>query len=166
LRLDSKISSSLFYLMSKSLAVKLRIPRLGTPIAKEENVVLPIASSGEVKLCISFFEDQPEGRALRILALIDRFDLVEKSWTSIRGDLIFIHCEGIDEVGKVIERQLRVTKYRPTSRIPLYFNVELITNPSPLYKGVRGFLNFTSIFGIPKLNLPGLKLNVEEVIQP
>lgn len=142
-----------------------RIPRISSYLGEEEDVVIPLSMDGYYVLTLNFFEDTPGGRKGRFLVLRDSYGLVEETGKpyALRGKKTVVTASGVKEAWSYLTSKIRIERPLSTERVPLLYDIELSEGDTSS-RGVRGFLNYVRIYGVPNLNGVSIQFKVEELV--
>ncbi|MCY0859076.1 MAG: hypothetical protein OWQ54_01465 [Sulfolobaceae archaeon] len=120
---------------------------------EEELVIIPVTKKGSYILAINFYEDVPEGRALRLVIVYDKYDTVPlDTFSFIKGKKTYVDAEGVEEAIKLISSVIRVEKRVPMYSLPFFFDIEVLNEVDANVRGVKGFINYVNKYGNIDIN--------------
>ncbi len=140
-----------------------KIPSISSYLGEEEDIVIPLVVKGYYVLTLNFFEDIPGGRRGRFVVVRDRYGLLNDSKPYLlKGKKTVLQAEGVNEAWRVISSKVKIERPLTSNRVPLLYDVELSEGNSS--RGVRGFLNYVSRYGVPNLSGVAIEFEVKELV--
>ena len=128
------------------IIMKVRIKSVVKVVGEEELIVIPLARKGDFVEALNFYEDIPGGRVARLVLIYDKYGEIsdEPSPIGIKGKKAYLEAKGVEEDLNEIKRVIPIEREVKSDVVPLFIDIQILSDVSTSSRGVRGFINYIS----------------------